>query len=125
MNVGSTKLKAGKVVDIVTELAKHPEGTFIDLLPFNGFQFAAVTISGDSPVWEMHPDTDEFFYVLKGKITMRVLLSADEKTHVVTPGQMLVVPKQCWHKISTSEGTQFLYLTPGLTEHSEAEDPRA
>ena len=50
-----------KVKDVNEELSKHSAGTFLDLLKFNNSYIGACDITGISPVWEMHPDTDEFY----------------------------------------------------------------
>ena len=58
-----------EVIDINEELSKHPAGTFLNLLKFNDSHIGACDITGVSPVWEMHPDTDEFFYITPDKCT--------------------------------------------------------
>ena len=62
------------VVNVIAELSAKPEGSFLDLAKFNGATVGAVDISGESPVWEMHPDTDEFFYIVEGEFEGTVRL---------------------------------------------------
>ena len=113
-----------KVTDILSELAAHPAGSFLDVAEFNGRQLGACDITGTSPVWEMHPDTDELFYILEGAFEA-TLLNADGPEHVVVPaGSMFVVPKGIWHRPAAPSGAKFIYFTPGETLHSDADDPR-
>ena len=113
-----------KVVDVFEELAKHPEGSFVDLLKFNHAHFSVCDITGESPVWEMHPDTDEFFYILDGQFKI-TLLDADTPTiHLVDTGSVFVVPTGIWHKPAAPNGCKFMYFTPGESLHSKAPDPR-
>lgn len=113
-----------QVKHIINELAKVAEGEFVDLLEFNGHQLGACDIAGASPYWEMHPDTDELFYVLEGQLEI-TLLSEDgsSERHIAKAGETMVVPIGLWHKPSAPEGAKFIYLTPGKTLHSDAEDP--
>lgn len=113
-----------KIADVMAELARHPEGTFLDLLAFNNHNFGACSITGVSPVWEMHPDTDEFFHILQGRFEV-TLLEGEQPVHqVVEPGCSFVVPRGVWHKPAAPSGAKFLYFTPGTSLHSDADDPR-
>lgn len=113
-----------KVVDIKQELSNHPAGTFLNLLPFNNSHIGACDITGESPVWEMHPNTDELFYILEGQFEMTLLDGDVASEHIVKPGSIFVVPKGIWHKPAAKNGCKFIYFTPGQSLHSEAEDPR-
>ena len=113
-----------EVIDINDALSKHPEGTFLDLLAFNDAHFGACDITGVSPVWEMHPDTDEFFFILQGRFEMVLLDGESSSQHVIDAGSCFVVPKGIWHKPGAPDGCQFIHFTPGESLHSEAVDPR-
>jgi len=114
-----------EIRDVEAVLESNPDGTFLSLLQFNGSSIGACSITGVSPVWEMHPDTDEFFYILEGEMEM-TLLEGDGPQHMSAPaGSAFVVPKGVWHKPAAPDGAKFIYLTPGETLHSDAEDPRA
>ena len=114
-----------QVKNIINELAKASEGEFIDLLEFNGHQLGACDISGVSPVWEMHPDTDELFYVIEGQIEITLLTEdGGSEQHVAKAGETVVVPTGLWHKPAAPDGAKFIYLTPGQSLHSDAADPR-
>jgi len=111
--------------DVLAELAKHPCGTFLDLLDCNDSSLGCCDITGESPVWEMHPDTDELFVVPAGALSFTVLNNdGGREHHSVNSGSVFVVPKGLWHKPAARAGEKFLYLTPGQTLHSDAEAPR-
>ena len=113
-----------KLKKILAELGKHPEGTFLDLMKFNTGTIGAGNISGESPVWEMHPDTDELFYIIEGELEFTLLEDAGAEQYSASGGSVFVVPKGIWHRGSSPAGVKFMYLTPGETRHSDAEDPR-
>lgn len=112
------------VIDIKEMLSKKPAGTFLNLIKFNDTNFGACDITGVSPVWEMHPDTDEFFYILDGQFEIVLLEKKQPYNYVIGPGSTFVVPKGIWHKPSAPSGCIFIHYTPGKSLHSDAEDPR-
>jgi len=114
-----------QVKDVSKELSKHPTGTFLDLLKFNNSYIGACDITGVSPAWEMHPDTDEFFYILEGQFEMALLDGETPSKYIVNPGSSFVVPMGTWHKPGAPNGCKFIHFTPGQSLHSEADDPRA
>ncbi len=114
-----------EVIDINDELSKHPAGTFLNLLKFNDSHIGSCDITGVSPVWEMHPDTDEFFYILEGQFEIVLLDGEAPSKHVVNSGSSFVVPTGIWHKPGAPNGCKFIHFTPGESLHSEAADPRA
>ena len=94
------------------------------MVQFNGGTVGACSITGTSPVWEMHPDTDEFFYILEGEFEITLLSGEDPEHFIASAGSTFVVPKGIWHKPAAPVGSKFIYLTPGTTLHSEAIGPR-
>lgn len=113
-----------QVKDILSEIEAHPSGTFINLMEFNGQSFGAAEVVGISPVWEMHPDTDEFFYILEGNFEIKLLRGHSIELHVATAGTTFVIPQGIWHRLSAQKPVKFLYYTPGTSLHSTADDPR-
>ena len=61
--------------------------------------------------WHSHPDTDEFFLVLQGSLTIR--MEADEV--VLGPGQMHVVPKGIKHQPFSADGAEVVLIEPSET----------
>ena len=110
--------------DVAKLLSTHPQGSFLDVVKFNGYAVGACDITGISPVWEMHPDTDELFFILDGEFEITVLTESNEEQHVLGAGQCFVVPRGYWHKPGAPSGARFLYFTPGQTLHSDVKDPR-
>ncbi len=59
---------------------------------------------------EMHPDGDEFLYLISG----RVELHADGcAPRMLNPGQGAVIPKGVWHRLQVLQAGQLIHLTPG------------
>lgn len=114
-----------EIKDVHKELERNPEGTFLDIVNFNDHSFGAFSVTGISPVWEMHPDTDEFFHILDGEAQFVLLEETGEQTYIAATGSVFVVPRGIWHKPGAPNGARFLYYTPGTSLHSEAIDPRA
>lgn len=113
-----------EIINIMQELSKHPTETFLNLVNFNDSHIGACDITGVSPVWEMHPDTDEFFYILQGQFEITLLDGEVPSKHIVNPGSCFVVPTGIWHKPAAPNGCKFIYFTPGESLHSDADDPR-
>ena len=114
-----------EVINVVELLKQHPEGSFLDLIEFNGRQFGAADVTGTAPGWEMHPDTDEFFYIVEGEVEMTLLFD-DGPKHIKAPaGSAFVVPQGIWHKPGAPSGARFFYFTPGESLASDKDDPRA
>lgn len=111
------------VTDVLGLLAGKPEGSFLDFSQFNGRSFGTCCFTGVSPGWEMHPDTDEFFYVIEGTVEI-TLLEDIPQLYVAPAGSSFVVPRGIWHKPGAPEGAKFIYFTPGQSLYSESEDPR-
>jgi mannose-6-phosphate isomerase-like protein (cupin superfamily) len=59
---------------------------------FNGHDLMVVKVKGEF-VWHKHEDTDDFFLVLKGRLTIRMR----EASVTLGPGEMFVVPKGVEH----------------------------
>lgn len=113
-----------QIVDVLAKLASSPEGSFLNTVELNGHHFGCCDITGVSPVWEMHPDTEEYFYIIEGEFELTLLTEDSREHHVASAGSTFVVPKGLWHKPAAPSGAKFIYFTPGQTQHSEAEDPR-
>jgi mannose-6-phosphate isomerase-like protein (cupin superfamily) len=119
--------------DIKTLMATEPhftveedDGTarFWSPAAFNDGHTWVGSFTGASP-WELHPDSDELVHVLEGESVI-TLLSADGPVEtVVGAGSFVVVPKGVWHRQASAGGVTMFGVTPGRTDHSEADDPRA
>ena len=114
-----------EITDILQLLREHPEGSFLQFGSFNGSAFGTCDVTGVSPGWEMHPDTDEFFYVIEGTVEITLLEPEETKHYVAPAGSSFVVPQGIWHKPGAPNGAKFLHFTPGESLYSESDDPRA
>ena len=76
----------------------------------NDYHLKIAKIEGDF-VWHSHPDTDDLFYVLSGRLTIQ-MRDADV---VLEPGELFVVPagvehmpvadEECWIMMIEDAGT--------------------
>jgi len=65
------------------------------------------------PSWEIHPNADEFVYLIDGAATL--LLEQDTaigEIHIVG-GNAVVVPKGTWHTLKTNARCRMLFVTMG------------
>jgi mannose-6-phosphate isomerase-like protein (cupin superfamily) len=76
----------------------------------NDYHFKVVNVQGEF-VWHDHPETDEVFLVLKGRLD---ILLRDGKVSL-NEGEMYVVPKGVEHKPVSSEECHILLLEPAGT----------
>lgn len=74
---------------------------------FNGHDIMVVKVKGEF-TWHKHDDTDDFFLVLKGRVTIKL------RGHDVTlgPGQLFVVPKGAEHCPIAEEEAHLLLIEP-------------
>ena len=79
--------------------------------------------SGTSP-WELHPEDDELLYVIEGGVTIQILTEKGRIDIEVEEGSCLVVPRNHWHRHKVDAVVKELYVTPGPSETSFADDPR-
>lgn len=87
----------------------------------NDYQFKVVKVSGEF-VWHDHPDTDEVFIVLDGRLTIEF---RDGQVSL-NSGEMFVVPKGVEHKPVASAPCQVLVIEPrGVVNTGDAEDRAA
>jgi uncharacterized cupin superfamily protein len=110
--------------DILATLDGAEPLEFRELGPFNQGE-AGVYRSGPgvSP-WERHPDDDELLQVIEGAVDNVVLTDHERMRVTVRAGSLLIVPRGCWHRHEVDDHVTELYLTPGASEHSMADDPR-
>ncbi|HTT99957.1 MAG TPA: cupin domain-containing protein [Rhizomicrobium sp.] len=80
---------------------------------FNGHDVMVVKVKGEF-VWHSHPDTDDFFLVLKGALTIQL---RDGDVHL-GPGDLYVVPKGVEHRPVAEEETHLLLIEPKGTPNT-------
>lgn len=57
-------------------------------------QHVKIAVLDGSFVWHQHPDADELFHVLSGRLTLRF---RDRPDQVLGPGQLTIVPRGVEH----------------------------
>lgn len=80
---------------------------------YNGNDVMVVKAKGPF-VWHSHPDTDDFFLVLKGR--MRIELR--DQTVTLGPGELYVVPKGVEHRPVCDEEVHLLLIEPRGTPNT-------
>lgn len=75
---------------------------------FNGHDIMVVKFQGEYP-FHTHPDSDDFFLVLQGRVTIDM---PDGNSVVLTPGQLFVVPRGLPHRPRAEEEAQVLLIEP-------------
>src|SRR4028119_2077216 len=74
---------------------------------FNGHDVMVVKVKGEF-VWHSHRDTDDFFLVLQGRITIQM----EEKNVTLGPGELFVVPRGVTHRPVAAEEAHVLLIEP-------------
>ncbi len=80
---------------------------------FNGHDIMVVKAQGEF-VWHQHDDTDDFFLVLKGQLTIQL---RDRDVHL-GPGELFVVPKGVEHRPVAEEEVHLLLIEPAGTPNT-------
>jgi mannose-6-phosphate isomerase-like protein (cupin superfamily) len=80
---------------------------------FNGHDVMVVKLKGEF-VWHSHPDTDDFFLVLQGRLTIQL---RDGDVHL-GPGELFVVPKGVEHRPVANEEVHLLLIEPKGTPNT-------
>src|SRR3954468_22260283 len=73
----------------------------------NDYQFKIVKLKGDF-VWHDHPETDEAFIVLDGRLRIDFRDGAVD----ISAGEMFVVPKGVQHKLYGEEEVKLMLIEP-------------
>jgi mannose-6-phosphate isomerase-like protein (cupin superfamily) len=69
-------------------------------------------------VWHTHRETDDFFLVLKGSLTIQLR----DRDVVLGPGEVFVVPRGVEHCPGSDEGAEILLIEPqGTVNTGDAE----
>ena len=80
---------------------------------FNGHDVMVVKVKGEF-VWHSHPETDDFFLVLKG----RLVIQLRDGEVCLGPGDLHVVPKGVEHRPVAKEETHLLLIEPEGTPNT-------
>jgi mannose-6-phosphate isomerase-like protein (cupin superfamily) len=83
------------------------------LAQFNGHDVMVVKVNGEFP-WHRHEDTDDFFLVLKGRVTIEMRNGSVS----LGPGELFVVPKGMEHRPVAREEAHILLIEPTGTPNT-------
>jgi mannose-6-phosphate isomerase-like protein (cupin superfamily) len=87
---------------------------------FNGHDVMVVRVKGRF-VWHSHPETDDFFLVLRGRLT----IETREGAVTLGPGELCVVPRGVEHCPLAEEETELLLIEPAGTPNTGDPDTAA
>ena len=73
----------------------------------NDYKLAVVKVRGEF-VWHKHDDTDDFFLVLRGRLTIQLR----DRDVVLEEGELFVVPRGVEHCPKADEETHVLLIEP-------------
>lgn len=79
----------------------------------NDYHFKIAKIQGEF-VWHSHPETDEFFLVVDGDLTIHLR----DGDLVLKAGEMCVIPSGVEHKPAAEEECQILMVEPVGTQNT-------
>jgi mannose-6-phosphate isomerase-like protein (cupin superfamily) len=80
---------------------------------FNGHDLMVVKVNGPF-TWHKHDDTDDFFLVLKGRMTIQMR----DGNVVLGPGELFVVPRGVEHCPVAEEEAHVLLIEPTGTPNT-------
>lgn len=73
--------------------------------------------SGNSE-WERHSSGDEIVMVLEGSTTLVLLIDEKEEKVQLNMCELIVVPKNTWHRFEQSRNLKVMTVTPQPTDHN-------
>ena len=103
--------KAVNLKDKLTKFSDHWSPKTVG--QFNGNDLMVVKVQGEFN-WHSHDDTDDFFMVLSGEITIQM---RDEDV-VVREGEMFVVPRGVEHCPKAEQEAYLLLIEPSGTPNT-------
>ena len=111
-------------VNLSTTFDDLPFRTDVMVSQLNGHPLIARRLDGPkrAPGWEMHPDTDELFYVVSGHMEVTVMRANGPETVDLPAGSVYTIPKGHWHQPATFEPSSLLFMTPGKSEWSDEQE---
>jgi mannose-6-phosphate isomerase-like protein (cupin superfamily) len=81
----------------------------------NGFAVKIVKVKGEF-VWHHHDEEDELFFVVKGRLLMRIREASGSQRNVqVEEGELIIIPRGVEHCPMAEEETYLMLLEPNTT----------
>ena len=95
-------------VDLAAKLATFDEAYQPKIVAYyNGNKILVAKTKGEF-VWHSHPDTDDFFLVVSGRLTIQLR----DRDVELGPGELYVVPRGVEHCPRSDEGAEILLIEP-------------
>ncbi|HEY6572711.1 MAG TPA: cupin domain-containing protein [Candidatus Eisenbacteria bacterium] len=104
-------MKAINLSDKLSKFSEHWQPRVIG--QFNGHDLMVAKVKGEF-VWHRHDETDDFFLVLTGRITIRLR----EGDVTLGPGEIFVVPRGVEHCPVAEEEASILLIEPTGTPNT-------
>ncbi|NJP24178.1 cupin domain-containing protein [Microbispora sp. SCL1-1] len=99
-------------VNIADKLSRIDElWTQKTIAGLNDYEIKLAKLKGES-VWHTHPETDELFVVVSGRLTIRLREEDREGDVVLGPGELYVVPRGVEHCPVAEEETAVMLVEP-------------
>jgi len=108
-HLSAEAVSAMEVIDLTTvsEEPASPIGTF----EFHDCTIGVASFSGRPP-WELHTAGDELLYVFSGECELTLLDANGQTSQRLGGGDLVVVPRGCWHCNDAPNGVKMLFVTP-------------
>jgi len=104
----------GNEVNLAQKLASFSEYWSPKIVAeYNGNEVMVAKVQGEFN-WHSHPDTDDFFLVLKGRLTIQMR----DGDVVLGPGEMYIVSKGVEHCPKADEETHVMLIEPAGTPNT-------
>ncbi|MGX1305975.1 mannose-6-phosphate isomerase-like protein (cupin superfamily) [Amorphus suaedae] len=103
--------EAVRLADKLATFSEHWKPRIV--ASFNGHDVMVVKLKG-AFVWHSHPDTDDFFHVLKGHLRIELRDGSVE----LGPGDLYVVPKGVEHRPVAEEEVELMLIEPAGTPNT-------
>ncbi len=117
-------------------MSLHPEHTYVHLAPDGnaeeldgagfwrlppdqfaqygkGWVISEYLYTHDWPNWEMHPEGDEFVYLLSGAVELLLEQGAEIVTTTLEGAGAVLVPHGVWHTAKVRQPSRVLHVTRG------------
>jgi mannose-6-phosphate isomerase-like protein (cupin superfamily) len=107
----NTRMKVINLAEKLSTFSGHWQPRVVG--QFNGHDLMVVKVKGEF-VWHKHDDTDDFFLVLHGCLTIR-MRNGDV---TLGPGEVFVVPKGVEHCPVAEEEAHLLLIEPSGTPNT-------
>jgi mannose-6-phosphate isomerase-like protein (cupin superfamily) len=104
-------MKAINLADKLSTFAEHWQPRVVG--QFNGHDLLVVKVKGEF-VWHKHEDTDDFFLVLSGRMSIRLR----DGVVMLGPGEIFVVPKGVEHCPVAEDEAHVLLIEPQGTPNT-------